>query len=371
MSRLLTNDMNNRQINVGLGNRTYPIFVGRDSFRNKDLLDACGLRSRRYVVVTNDVVGPLYFERVAQFFSSGGAAVEQVIIPDGERFKTQETLTSIYDQLIERRVDRSTTIVALGGGVVGDVAGFAAATYQRGVPLVQVPTTLLSQVDSSVGGKTAINHPAGKNMIGSFYQPQAVIIDLEMLQSLPEREFQAGLAEVVKYGAIMDAAFFVWLEQNVTLLMKRDFDALGYAVERCCTSKARIVEDDETESGSRALLNFGHTFGHAIEAGLGYGKWLHGEAVAVGMLLASRLSVLMGSLTQSDWDRIERLLSSIGLPVDAPDLGRERYLELMGYDKKVLDGKLRLILLKSLGTAYVTGDFPRDLLVEVLDGTER
>jgi 3-dehydroquinate synthase len=251
------------------------------------------------------------------------------------------------------------------------VAGFAAATYQRGVPLVQIPTTLLSQVDSSVGGKTAINHPAGKNMIGSFYQPQAVIIDLEMLQSLPEREFQAGLAEVVKYGAIMDAAFFVWLEQNVTLLMKRDFDALGYAVERCCMSKARIVEDDETESGSRALLNFGHTFGHAIEAGLGYGKWLHGEAVAVGMLLASRLSVLMGSLTQSDWDRIERLLSSIGLPIDAPDLGRERYLELMGYDKKVLDGKLRLVLLKSLGAAYVTGDFPRDLLVEVLDGTER
>ena len=371
MSGLLTKDMKNRQINVGLGSRTYPIFIGRDSFRNKDLLDACGLRSRRYVVVTNDVVGPLYFERVAQFFSIKGAAVEQVIIPDGERFKTQETLTSIYDQLIERRVDRSTTIVALGGGVVGDVAGFAAATYQRGVPLVQIPTTLLSQVDSSVGGKTAINHPAGKNMIGSFYQPQAVIIDLEMLQSLPEREFQAGLAEVVKYGAIMDAAFFVWLEQNVTLLMKRDFDALGYAVERCCTSKARIVEDDETESGSRALLNFGHTFGHAIEAGLGYGKWLHGEAVAVGMLLASRLSVLMGSLTQSDWDRIERLLSSIGLPIDAPDLGRERYLELMGYDKKVLDGKLRLILLKSLGAAYVTGDFPRDLLVEVLDGTER
>ncbi len=363
--------MKNRQINVGLGSRTYPIFIGRDSFRNKDLLDACGLRSRRYVVVTNDVVGPLYFERVAQFFSIRGAAVEQVIIPDGERFKTQETLTSIYDQLIERRVDRSTTIVALGGGVVGDVAGFAAATYQRGVPLVQIPTTLLSQVDSSVGGKTAINHPAGKNMIGSFYQPQAVIIDLEMLQSLPEREFQAGLAEVVKYGAIMDAAFFVWLEQNVTLLMKRDFDALGYAVERCCMSKARIVEDDETESGSRALLNFGHTFGHAIEAGLGYGKWLHGEAVAVGMLLASRLSVLMGSLTQSDWDRIERLLSSIGLPIDAPDLGRERYLELMGYDKKVLDGKLRLVLLKSLGAAYVTGDFPRDLLVEVLDGTER
>ena len=371
MSGLLTKDMKNRQINVGLGSRTYPILIGRDSFRNKDLLDACGLRSRRYVVVTNDVVGPLYFERVAQFFSIRGAAVEQVIIPDGERFKTQETLTSIYDQLIERRVDRSTTIVALGGGVVGDVAGFAAATYQRGVPLVQIPTTLLSQVDSSVGGKTAINHPAGKNMIGSFYQPQAVIIDLEMLQSLPEREFQAGLAEVVKYGAIMDAAFFVWLEQNVTLLMKRDFDALGYAVERCCMSKARIVEDDETESGSRALLNFGHTFGHAIEAGLGYGKWLHGEAVAVGMLLASRLSVLMGSLTQSDWDRIERLLSSIGLPIDAPDLGRERYLELMGYDKKVLDGKLRLVLLKSLGAAYVTGDFPRDLLVEVLDGTER
>ncbi|MDA0237322.1 MAG: 3-dehydroquinate synthase [Proteobacteria bacterium] len=363
--------MKNRQINVGLGSRAYPIFVGRDSFRNKDLMNACGFRSRRYVVITNDVVGPLYFERVAQFFSSGGAAVERIIIPDGERFKTQETLTSIYDQLIEKRVDRSTTIVALGGGVVGDVAGFAAATYHRGVPLVQIPTTLLAQVDSSVGGKTAINHPAGKNLIGSFYQPQAVLIDLEMLNSLPEREFQAGLAEVVKYGAIMDEAFFVWLEENVTLLMKRDFDTLGYAVERCCASKAKIVEDDETESGSRALLNFGHTFGHAIEAGLGYGTWLHGEAVAVGMLLASRLSVLMGSLAQSDLDRIRQLLSGIGLPIDAPDLSRDRYLELMGYDKKVFDGKLRLILLKSLGEAYVTGDFPKELLVEVLDGVGR
>jgi 3-dehydroquinate synthase len=293
--------------------------------------------------------------------------VEEIVISDGERFKTQGTLTSIYDQLLAKRADRGTTIVALGGGVVGDVAGYAAATYRRGVPLIQIPTTLLSQVDSSVGGKTAINHPAGKNMIGAFYQPQAVIVSLEMLESLPDREFHAGLAEVIKYGAIMDEAFFVWLEENVENLLRRDYDALGYAVERCCASKAEVVEGDETELGLRALLNFGHTFGHAIEAGLGFGKWLHGEAVAVGMLLAMRMSVLSDFVPQSDCDRLRALLVRVGLPVEAPNLGRDNYLGLMGFDKKVLDGKLRLILLKQLGRAYVSADFSPDILNKVLD----
>ena len=363
--------MNNRQIIVGLGERSYPIIIGSNLFRTKDILASMGLRGRRFVVVTNDVVGPMYLSAVEDWFLSAEKNIENIIIPDGEQFKSQDTLTSIYDQLIAKRVDRSTALVALGGGVVGDVAGFAAATYQRGIPFIQIPTTLLAQVDSSVGGKTAINHPAGKNMIGAFYQPEAVFISLEMLRSLPDREFKAGLAEVVKYGAIMDNAFFVWLEENIQALLARDYDALGFAVEQCCLSKAKIVEDDETESGSRALLNFGHTFGHAIEAGLGYGQWLHGEAVAAGMLLAARLSVLAGDLKQSEWDRLQQLLMKAGLPVEAPNLGCDRYLELMGYDKKVLDGKLRLVLLRKLGEAYVTSDFSKELLVEVLNGVEQ
>jgi 3-dehydroquinate synthase len=363
--------MKNRKIIVGLAERSYPIVIGPDLFQSESTFDDGELRGRRYIVVTNDVVGPMYLSPVAKWFSSLGKSVEKITIPDGEQFKSQQTLTSIYDQLIAKRADRSTTIVALGGGVVGDVAGFAAASYQRGIPFIQIPTTLLAQVDSSVGGKTAINHPAGKNMIGAFYQPQAVFISLEMLRSLPDREFKAGLAEVVKYGAIMDEAFFIWLEDNMQSLLARDYAALGYAVEQCCLSKAKIVEADETESGSRALLNFGHTFGHAIEAGLGYGKWLHGEAVAAGMMLAGRLSVLVGDLSQVEWDRLQQLLIKIGLPVDAPKLGRDRYIELMGYDKKVLDGKLRLILLRKLGEAHVTSDFSKELLVEVLNGVEQ
>jgi 3-dehydroquinate synthase len=359
--------MENRKITVGLEGRTYPIIIGRELFNQHDLLELSPFKSRRYVVVTNDVVGPMYFNTVATFLSANGSTVEEIVISDGERFKTQGTLTSIYDQLLAKRADRGTTIVALGGGVVGDVAGYAAATYRRGVPLIQIPTTLLSQVDSSVGGKTAINHPAGKNMIGAFYQPQAVIVSLEMLESLPDREFHAGLAEVIKYGAIMDEAFFVWLEENVENLLRRDYDALGYAVERCCASKAEVVEGDETELGLRALLNFGHTFGHAIEAGLGFGKWLHGEAVAVGMLLAMRMSVLSDFVPQSDCDRLRALLVRVGLPVEAPNLGRDNYLGLMGFDKKVLDGKLRLILLKQLGRAYVSADFSPDTLNKVLD----
>ena len=363
--------MKNRKIIVGLAERSYPIVIGPDLFQSESTFDDGELRGRRYIVVTNDIVGPMYFSPVAKWFSSLGKSVEKITISDGEQFKSQETLTSIYDQLIAKRADRSTTVVALGGGVVGDLAGFAAASYQRGIPFIQIPTTLLAQVDSSVGGKTAINHPAGKNMIGAFYQPQAVFISLEMLRSLPDREFKAGLAEVVKYGAIMDEAFFIWLEDNMQSLLARDYAALGYAVEQCCLSKAKIVEADETESGSRALLNFGHTFGHAIEAGLGYGKWLHGEAVAAGMMLAGRLSVLAGDLKQAEWDRLQQLLIKIGLPVDAPKLGRDRYIELMGYDKKVLDGKLRLILLRKLGKAHVTSDFSKELLVEVLNGVEQ
>ncbi|MDC1311091.1 3-dehydroquinate synthase [Burkholderiales bacterium] len=363
--------MNNRQIIVGLEERSYPIIIGQDLFKTRNALDDIGLRGQRFVFVTNDVVGPIYLSAVAECFLSSGKSIESIIIPDGEQFKSQDTLISIYDQLIAKRIDRSTTVVALGGGVVGDVAGFAAATYQRGIPFIQIPTTLLAQVDSSVGGKTAINHPAGKNMIGAFYQPKAVFISLDMLRTLPDREFKAGLAEVVKYGAIMDYTFFIWLEHNMRALLNREYDALAYAVERCCLNKAKIVEDDETESGSRALLNFGHTFGHAVEAGLGYGKWLHGEAVAVGMLMAASLSVLAGELEQSDWVRIQKLLIQVGLPVEAPDLGCNRYLELMGYDKKVLDGKLRLVLLKNLGTAYVTPDFSEELLIEVLIGVKQ
>ena len=363
--------MKNRKIIVGLAERSYPIVIGPDLFQSESTFDDGELRGRRYIVVTNDIVGPMYFSPVAKWFSSLGKSVEKITISDGEQFKSQETLTSIYDQLIAKRADRSTTVIALGGGVVGDLAGFAAASYQRGIPFIQIPTTLLAQVDSSVGGKTAINHPAGKNMIGAFYQPQAVFISLEMLRSLPDREFKAGLAEVVKYGAIMDEAFFIWLEDNMQSLLARDYAALGYAVEQCCLSKAKIVEADETESGSRALLNFGHTFGHAIEAGLGYGKWLHGEAVAAGMMLAGRLSVLVGDLKQVEWDRLRQLLIKIGLPVDAPKLDRDRYMELMGYDKKVLDGKLRLILLRKLGKAHVTSDFSKELLVEVLNGVEQ
>ena len=269
--------------------------------------------------------------------------------------------------MLAKRCDRKTTVIALGGGVVGDVAGFAAATYQRGVAYIQIPTTLLSQVDSSVGGKTAINHPLGKNMIGAFYQPRLVLSDISTLRTLPERELSAGLAEVVKHGAIMDADFFSWLEENMERLMARDADALGYAVEQSCRAKAEIVAADEREEGRRAILNFGHTFGHAIEAGLGFGTWLHGEAVSAGMLLAADLSMRQGDISESDVSRLTKVLKRAGLPVQAPSLGAERYRELMGYDKKVQRGKLRLILLKSIGEAYLTADFSSDYLTQVLD----
>ncbi len=359
--------MQTRVIDVDLGARSYPIVIGHGIMADAGLI-ARHLKGKRVVIVSNETVAPLYLQPIERELRQAGKEVLVITLPDGEQYKTWETLNRIFDEMLGARCDRTTTIIALGGGVVGDVAGFAAATYQRGIPYIQIPTTLLSQVDSSVGGKTAINHPLGKNMIGAFYQPRLVLADIATLQSLPERELSAGLAEVIKYGAIMDAAFFAWLEENMDRLVALEPDVLGHAVEVSCRCKADIVAADERESGRRALLNFGHTFGHAIEAGLGFGNWLHGEAVGAGMLLAAKLSVRQGDIGEQDMRRLEHLLSRAGLPTRAPALGAQRYLELMGYDKKVHDGKLRLVLLKSIGEAYLSSDFSEDALSRVLEG---
>ncbi len=358
--------MQTRVIDVELGSRSYPIVIG-DGIIDDGRLIARHLSGNRVVVVSNVTVAPLFLEPVEKGLRQAGKEVLVIRLPDGEKYKTWETLNSIFDAMLGARCDRTTAIIALGGGVVGDVAGFAAATYQRGIPYIQIPTTLLSQVDSSVGGKTAINHPLGKNMIGAFYQPRLVLADIATLKSLPERELSAGLAEVIKYGAIMDAGFFAWLEEHMDRLVAREPELLGHAVEVSCRCKAEIVAADERESGKRALLNFGHTFGHAIEAGLGFGTWLHGEAVGAGMLLAAKLSVRQGDIGEHDMRRLERLLSRAGLPTQAPALGAQRYLELMGYDKKVHAGKLRLVLLKSIGEAYLSDDFSADALLRVLE----
>jgi 3-dehydroquinate synthase len=291
----------------------------------------------------------------------------RITLPDGEEFKTWQTLNQVFDGLLEARCERNTTLIALGGGVIGDIGGFAAATYQRGMPFIQVPTTLLALVDSSVGGKTAINHPLGKNMIGAFYQPKLVLADTSVLDTLPDRELSAGLAEVIKYGLIRDLAFLEWLEQNMPRLLERDREALAYAILRSCEHKAEVVAADEREAGDRALLNLGHTFGHAIESGLGYGEWLHGEAVAAGTVLAAELSARMGTIAASEVDRVRNAFVAARLPVRPPRLGVERYLELMGHDKKVEAGRLRLVLFKALGRAFLTSDFPHDALVEVLN----
>ncbi len=358
--------MQTRVIEVELGSRSYPIVIGAGIIDDGSLI-ARHLTGNRVVVVSNDTVAPLFLEPIEHGLLQAGKEVLVIRLPDGEKYKTWETLNSIFDAMLGARCDRTTAIIALGGGVVGDVAGFAAATYQRGIPYIQIPTTLLSQVDSSVGGKTAINHPLGKNMIGAFYQPRLVLADIATLKSLPERELSAGLAEVIKYGAIMDAGFFAWLEEHMDQLVAREPDALGHAVEVSCRCKAEIVAADERESGKRALLNFGHTFGHAIEAGLGFGTWLHGEAVGAGMLLAAKLSMRQGDIGEQDVLRLEHLLKRAGLPTRAPALGVQRYLELMGYDKKVHNGKLRLVLLKSIGEAYLSGDFSADALSQVLE----
>lgn len=344
-----------RTLNVALGARSYPIFIGEGLLDRGELIRPY-LKTPRAIIVTNDVVGPLYLERLKSSLESEGVLTDSVVLPDGEHHKDWQTLNLVFDALLGRRCERSTTLIALGGGVIGDMGGFAASCYQRGMPFIQVPTTLLSQVDSSVGGKTAINHPLGKNMIGAFYQPKLVLADTSVFQTLPQRELSAGLAEVIKYGLIRDPGFLGWLEVHLDDLLARDAEALAYAIERSCRNKAEVVAADETEQGERALLNLGHTFGHAIETGMGYGVWLHGEAVSAGTMMAAELSRRLGWLSQADVRRISDLFVRAGLPVIGPALGIDRYLDLMSHDKKVEAGQLRLVLLKSLGKAVMHGD---------------
>lgn len=354
-----------KKLNVALAERSYPIYIGHGLLERPELLTA-HIAGREVMVVSNTTVAPLYLERVMALLD--GYRVESVILPDGEEYKTLDELNTIFTALLEKRLSRQVTIVALGGGVIGDMAGFAAACYQRGVPFVQIPTTLLAQVDSSVGGKTAVNHPLGKNMIGAFYQPRCVIADTATLETLDERQLSAGIAEVIKYGLIRDPEFFLWLEQNMTKLLARDPAALVYAVERSCQNKAEVVAADEHEHGVRAWLNLGHTFGHAIETGMGYGEWLHGEAIAAGSYMAADLSARLGWLTQADVARIESLFKQARLPVRGPKaLSVERMKALMAVDKKVQDGRIRLVLLRSIGEATVTDQFDPALLTATLE----
>jgi 3-dehydroquinate synthase len=345
-------------LNVGLGARSYPIHIGPgllDGFPDMAL-------GKRATVITNEIVAPLYLERLRATLTKVGADTTALVLPDGESQKNWESLNAIYDHLLAERCDRTTPIIALGGGVIGDLAGFAAATYQRGVPFIQVPTTLLAQVDSSVGGKTGINHPRGKNMIGAFWQPRMVIAATDTLNTLPDRELSAGLAEVIKYGLIRDLPFLEWLEAHMDALLARDPVALAFAIERSCANKAEVVAGDELETareGGRALLNLGHTFGHAIETGVGYGEWLHGEAVAAGTLMAAELSRRLGWLSDDDVARVHAIHARARLPLKGPTLGADRYLDLMGHDKKVIAGRLRLVLLKQIGTAVTWADAPQ------------
>jgi 3-dehydroquinate synthase len=354
-----------RTLNLPLGPRSYSIHIGEGLLSQKNLL-ANSFKRPRAAVITNETVAPLYLDRLLATLQDLEVEAFPVILPDGEAFKDWNTLNRIFDALLAARCDRSTTLVALGGGVIGDMTGFAAAVYQRGVPFIQVPTTLLSQVDSSVGGKTAINHPRGKNMIGAFYQPRLVLADTTTLRTLPERELQAGLAEVIKYGLIRDRPFLDWLDTHIPDLRAQDPTALAYAIERSCQNKADVVMADETEQGERALLNLGHTFGHAIETGMGYGTWLHGEAVAAGTLMAADLSHRLGYLTSEEVAFVERLFEKAGLPLKGPGLSPERYLELMAHDKKVDAGKLRLVLLTALGKAALIDTTPETVLRETL-----
>ena len=350
-------------LGVALGARSYPIHVGANLLGDARLY-APHVQGKRVAVVTNSMVAPLYLDRVQQALAQAGAQTVPVLIEDGEQAKGWATLDRVIDALLAARLGRDALIVALGGGVVGDLAGFAAAVYQRGIPFIQLPTTLLAQVDSSVGGKTAINHARGKNMVGAFHQPLAVIADVACLDTLPDRELRAGIAEVIKHGFILDLQFVTWLEANVDKLLVRDRAALEHAVRRSCELKAQVVAADERESGLRAILNFGHTFGHAIEAGVGYGQWLHGEAVAAGMVMAADLSARAGSLRREDADRVKALVARAGLPVKGPNLAVERYLELMQVDKKAAGGKVRFILLDGLGRALLRGDLDARLVRE-------
>ncbi len=352
-------------LRVELGERAYPIQIGEGLLVRADLI-LPHLDLPKIAVVTNTTVAPLYLQQLIDALRNAGVEATSVVLEDGERYKDWVTLNSIYDALLAHRCDRKTTLIALGGGVVGDLAGFAAATYMRGIPFIQIPTTLLAQVDSSVGGKTGINHPLGKNMIGAFYQPRLVLADTTVLKTLPPRELSAGLAEVIKHGVIRDPAFFAWLEENVDKLLVCDAPALAHAVQRCCEIKAAVVGADERETGVRALLNFGHTFGHAIESGVGFGNWLHGEAVAAGMVMAADLSRRMGLLAQAEQGRIIALLRRAKLPVAPPDIAPSRLLESMGLDKKSEGGRIRFILLDGIGAASMCADVPEAALQQAL-----
>jgi len=346
-------------ISVNLGDRSYPIVIGNG------LLDG-GFDLSKFMpgpnclIVSNETVAPLYLDRVLANFND--KKITKLELPDGEVHKTVATMQKILDQLVASRANRDTTVVALGGGVVGDITGFAAACYMRGIAFIQIPTTLLAQVDSSVGGKTGVNHPEGKNLIGAFHQPQVVMIDIDTLGTLPDRELKAGLAEVIKYGAICDIDFFCWLEENMPALLAKESEALVYAVRRSCELKAMVVAEDERESGRRAILNFGHTFGHAIEHSLGYGEWLHGEAVAAGMIMAAELS----GLSELDIERLRKLIVAAGLPVSPPAIEADNWLRAMGMDKKVQQGELRFVLLKALGDSHITSSYDEGRLRQII-----
>jgi shikimate kinase/3-dehydroquinate synthase len=351
------------KLQVDLGARSYPITIGQSLL--SDPAVAAAHVGQRAAIVTNTVVAPLYLEQLKRTLTAAGRQVIDIVLPDGEEEKNWTSLMKVFDVLLAEKCDRKTTLIALGGGVIGDLTGYAAASYMRGVPFVQVPTTLLSQVDSSVGGKTGINHPLGKNMIGAFYQPQAVIADTATLNTLPLRELSAGLSEVIKHGAIIDVAFFDWIEANIGKLLQRDPATLAYAIQRSCEIKADVVRQDEREGGLRAILNFGHTFGHAIEAGMGYGVWLHGEAVGCGMVMAADLSHRLGFIDAHAKTRIAALVKAAGLPTAAPNFGVDRWLQLMEVDKKNEGGQIKFILLKPLGTSVIT-TVPQDILRQTL-----
>jgi 3-dehydroquinate synthase len=353
-----------QRLEVKLGSRAYPILIGPGLLGAREVLSAHA-GAAKLLVVTDDVVGPLWLPKLDRGLAGRGFAT--CVLPGGEEQKTLGNVALIIDALVAARLNRDSMVLALGGGVIGDVAGFAAASYQRGIPIVHLPTTLLAQVDSSVGGKTGVNHPGGKNLIGAFHQPSAVITDTDTLSTLPDRQLRAGFTEIVKAALVSDGEFFAWLEKNTPRLLARDAGALEEAIRRACAIKAAIVAEDEREQGRRALLNLGHTFGHAIEAGAGYGLVLHGEAVAAGLVLAAELSARLGRLPGSDALRVRELLLSAGLPVDPPRLGRTRMLELMGMDKKVKGGELRLVLLEGIGKATVTTDYPLEALEALLE----
>jgi 3-dehydroquinate synthase len=354
-----------KTIKIDLGSRSYPIFIGQKLFKEYNLI-AEYIKNKRVAIVTNTTIEALYLDEIKKLVKH--QEILSIVLPDGEQYKNQESLTYIYDQLLSNKYGRDSLLIALGGGVIGDITGYAAATYMRGIDFIQVPTTLLSQVDSSVGGKTGINHSLGKNMIGAFYQPKCVLINIDVLKTLPDRELRAGLAEVIKYGLIRDKSFFEWLEKEMHALLEKNPESLMHAISVSCENKAQVVSEDEFESqkGIRATLNFGHTFGHAIENVMGYGSWLHGEAVACGMVMAAYMSMELGLLTPVDFDRIKSLIGSAELPSNPPDIKPTQFLDLMQSDKKTLNGQINLILLKGIGHAFITNEYSQSVLLKTI-----